>query len=244
MSTYAEASAAVSGEDDARHGMCAAPGCCLSGALTASTAGSKTWWCTVHFQLPHAEHDAATALIANRRELWKIARQLIDPARKDVDPAARGYRIGPGWPEKPMGAAPMKPRIRLESGTYVCQDDFITRRGKSARQAYDRWLNASLRDAFTKSTPAKPLRPARKSPPHRGKAIDIAAMTKAAPIKPPMYSESVVHQVPGVVSRPAYVPPLELRMRVARAAGVQPPLVSVSGAGPAGRSLGGREADE
>lgn len=108
MSTYAEASAAVSGEDDARHGMCAAPGCCLSGALTTSTTGSKTWWCTVHFQLPHAEHDAATALIANRRELWKIARQLIDPARKDVDPAALRARVKvlrPDlMPQKDMGS--------------------------------------------------------------------------------------------------------------------------------------------
>jgi hypothetical protein len=93
MSSYAEASAAVSGEDDSRHGMCAAPGCCLPGVLTTSTTGSKNWWCTVHFQLPHAEHDAATALIANRKELWHIARQLTNPERTGTDLATLRARV-------------------------------------------------------------------------------------------------------------------------------------------------------
>jgi len=104
MNSYAEASAAVSGEGESRHGMCAAPGCCLPGVLSPSTTGSKDWWCTVHFQMPRAEHDAATALIANRRELWQIARQLTNPEQPGADFAALRARVKVLRPDLVKGA--------------------------------------------------------------------------------------------------------------------------------------------
>lgn len=139
----------------------------------------------------------------------------------------------------------MKPRIRLcNTGNWMCRDDIVEMYGKTPRQAYLKWLGFSLRYAFKKRT-AKPLRRKQDAAPIKhGPSIDVARVHKAAPIELPPYSEALVRQVPGTLQRPAYVPPPELRMRAARAAGVQPPLVSVSGAGPAGRSLGGREADE
>jgi hypothetical protein len=139
----------------------------------------------------------------------------------------------------------MKPRIRLawDSG-WVCFDDTIEQHGSTPLQAYLNWSEFSQRYAFRKKT-AKPLRRKQDAAPIKhGPSIDVARVQKADPIEPPPYSEAIVRQVPGTLQRPAYVPPRNWRMAVERAAAVQPPMVSVSGAGPAGRSLGGHEDNE
>lgn len=78
MSAYAEASAAVSGNDTSRDGLCAASGCCLPGTMSTSTQGPKDWWCRLHFGASRADHDSITAHIANRRRLFQIAYQLVN----------------------------------------------------------------------------------------------------------------------------------------------------------------------
>lgn len=77
---YAEASAAASGADHhpGAYGMCAANGCCLPGTMSASTQGTNDWLCRLHFGAPRSEHDAITARIHNRADLFKAAFWLIN----------------------------------------------------------------------------------------------------------------------------------------------------------------------
>jgi len=135
----------------------------------------------------------------------------------------------------------MKPRIRIAwDGGWVCFDDMIEQHGSTPLQVYLNWSEFSKRYAFKKKT-AKPLRRTSKQfadkPAKHGPSINVRAEPKAAPREPPPYSESIVRQVPGTLQRPAYVPPRNWRMAVERAAAVQPPTISVSSAGPAGRTL-------
>jgi len=86
---YAEASAAVSGDEAPEApggwGMCAAPGCCLPGTMSTSTQGPKDWWCRVHFGAPRGEHASITAHISNRRALFRLAMDLLNPDVTSAD---------------------------------------------------------------------------------------------------------------------------------------------------------------
>src|SRR3546814_5786525 len=122
-----------------------------------------------------------------------------------------------------------KPRLkRLGPGNWQCADDALARCGKNADQAYHRWLMASLRQVMA-SPPKKRGRPLGSTkppeptpaPPATAKPVQ-AAPPQPAPPAMPTYPESIVHQVPGTRVRPAYVPPLPMRINIARAAQSQP----------------------
>lgn len=142
-----------------------------------------------------------------------------------------------------------KPRIRLTGkAVWQCADAHLARSGRSWKQAYDRWLLASLRDAEAKSAPASakqkkvaefrnsansaanpPLRQAGTALPKKaGKPITLKAAPKVEPIEQPRYHESAVKQLPGSLGRREYRPPVGLMRNMDRAAAVQRPLISIS----------------
>jgi len=87
MSAYADAAAAVSGNEPDRPGQCAASGCCLPGVMSTSTQGPKEWWCRLHFGAPRAEHDDITARAANRKQLLAAALRLTTLGTGEAIPA-------------------------------------------------------------------------------------------------------------------------------------------------------------
>lgn len=117
----------------------------------------------------------------------------------------------------------MKPCIKLLSpGKWQCFDAQTKRTGKSAKQAYDRWLAASRHvEARAK------LKPVRL--PHQN--LTIAKPRAVAPISMPDYHESIVQQVAGTRARPTYVPPAGLRINLARAAQAQGSVITPQGIG-------------
>lgn len=94
MSSYADASAAVNGEDTGSgYGLCCARGCTLPGVLSTSTQGPQQWYCRVHFGTPRADWDSITAHIANRRELFDLAYVLINGQKRANASSATRDRI-------------------------------------------------------------------------------------------------------------------------------------------------------
>lgn len=87
MSAYAEASAAVGGNESGGYGICAAFGCCLPGTMTASTQGGKDWHCRLHFGAPRSEFDDISARAQNRKALFTAAYWLVNrPKGEAVSP--------------------------------------------------------------------------------------------------------------------------------------------------------------
>lgn len=84
MSSYAEASAAVGGNESGGYGVCAAFGCCLPGTMSASTQGGKDWHCRLHFGAPRAEFDAISARAQNRKALFTAAYWLVNRPKGDT----------------------------------------------------------------------------------------------------------------------------------------------------------------
>lgn len=84
MSSYAEASAAVGGNESGGYGVCAAFGCCLPGTMSASTQGGKDWHCRLHFGAPRSEFDDISARVQNRKALFTAAYWLVNRAKGDA----------------------------------------------------------------------------------------------------------------------------------------------------------------
>ncbi|WP_445656845.1 hypothetical protein [Achromobacter sp. NCFB-sbj8-Ac1-l] len=84
MSAYAEASAAVGGNESGGYGICAAFGCCLPGTMTASTQGTKDWHCRLHFGAPRSEFDDISARAQNRKALFTAAYWLVNRPKGDT----------------------------------------------------------------------------------------------------------------------------------------------------------------
>ena len=83
MNSYAEASAAASGQEPQAYGLCAAYGCCLPGTLTMSTQGAQDWHCRLHFGAPRAEFDDISARAQNRKSLFTAAYWLVNRPKGD-----------------------------------------------------------------------------------------------------------------------------------------------------------------
>ena len=84
MNSYAEASAAVGGNEPGGYGLCAAFGCCLPGTLTMSTQGGKEWHCRLHFGAPRSEFDDISARAQNRKNLFMAAYWLVNRPKGDT----------------------------------------------------------------------------------------------------------------------------------------------------------------
>ncbi|CUJ00873.1 hypothetical protein [Achromobacter aegrifaciens] len=84
MNSYAEASAAVGGNETGGYGLCAAFGCCLPGTLTMSTQGAQDWHCRLHFGAPRSEFDDISARVQNRKALFTAAYWLVNRAKGDL----------------------------------------------------------------------------------------------------------------------------------------------------------------
>ncbi|MFY1969588.1 hypothetical protein ACOTHT_30780 [Achromobacter xylosoxidans] len=84
MSSYAEASAAVGGNESGGYGVCAAFGCCLPGSMSASTQGGKDWHCRLHFGAPRSEFDDISARVQNRKALFTAAYWLVNRPKGDT----------------------------------------------------------------------------------------------------------------------------------------------------------------
>lgn len=116
-----------------------------------------------------------------------------------------------------------KPRIiQIDNGKWQCSDAILTRTGKSAKQAYDRWLSATLHN----QAKAKLKRPRQ---PHQN--LTIAKPRKVAPIATPAYHESTVQRLAGTQPRKTYVPPKLMRLNGQRAAAHQGPMITPNGIG-------------
>lgn len=110
-----------------------------------------------------------------------------------------------------------KPRIKLIGrANWQCADKHLARCGKSWKQAYDRWLTASLRDAMARAQKPKPVQPVK------------TAVTSPAVVQQPSYPASVVRKVPGVAQRPSYSMPGGLKRNLERAVSAQQPLMTIS----------------
>lgn len=83
MTSYAEASAAASGNENRGYGLCAAFGCCLPGTLTMSTQGAQDWHCRLHFGAPRSEFDDISARAQNRKNLFMAAYWLVNRPKGD-----------------------------------------------------------------------------------------------------------------------------------------------------------------
>ena len=77
---YADESASVAGKQPGTNGLCCAPGCQLSGALSTSTSGGQQWYCRVHFGTPASDHNGITTRINSRVILYRIAGWLSNRA--------------------------------------------------------------------------------------------------------------------------------------------------------------------
>ncbi|MGQ4204172.1 hypothetical protein ACUALW_24725 [Bordetella bronchiseptica] len=84
MSSYAEASAAVGGNESGGYGVCAAFGCCLPGTMSSSTQGGKDWHCRLHFGAPRSEFDDISARVQNRKALFLAAYWLVNRSKGDT----------------------------------------------------------------------------------------------------------------------------------------------------------------
>ncbi|RIJ00273.1 hypothetical protein DXK93_27320 [Achromobacter sp. K91] len=146
------------------------------------------------------EQTARNAEIVQRRlggeTTGVLAREYgMTPTR--IGQLVRRHREKAGEiPARPRTKAPAKrekaaerirPRLRKdELGLWECFDAGMSRRGETPREAYDRWLNASLVSEFDKQLApyaakvAKAPEPIEPEQPYRGPVIVIPG-TKAAP---------------------------------------------------------------
>lgn len=129
-----------------------------------------------------------------------------------------------------------KPRLKLlRRANWQCADEHIGRCGKNPKQAYVRWLNASLRDAEARlRTPKQMGRPVGSRTVHRQPDIAVSdEISKlrniASPALAPKYSESEVQKLRGTAARPTYTPGKALRINIERAVKAQKPLVTPRG---------------
>jgi len=122
---------------------------------------------------------------------------------------ARPRTKKPAQREKP--AERIRPRLRKdELGLWECFDADMSRRGETPREAYDRWLNASLVGLFDKQ-------------------LSPYAAKMPKPVEPELPYRGPVTVVPGV--RPGQVLrlPQSLLLNGARARAAQPYTPSLSG---------------
>lgn len=167
------------------------------------------------------EQTARNAEIVQRRldgeATGDLAREYdVTPTR--IAQLVRRHREKAGEiPAKPRTKAPAKhekqaqrirPRLRkVELGLWECFDAGMSRRGETPREAYDRWLNASLVGLFDKQlAPYAPKAPEPEGP-YRGP----------------------VTVVPGVRQGQALRLPQSLLLNGARARAAQPYTPSLSG---------------
>lgn len=127
----------------------------------------------------------------------------------------------------------IKPRIiQVSPGVWECACSLVSQTGATSKQAYDRWLNASLIDAMANLHPIENTEPppaARSKP--VGRPITIKPVPTPLPVvkKQPEYHPSVVHVIPGTAVTKEYRPPAGLAVNLSRAAQSEPklsPLVS------------------
>lgn len=131
-----------------------------------------------------------------------------------------------------------KPRLKLlRRANWQCADEHIGRCGKNPKQAYVRWLNASLRDAEARlRTPKQMGRPVGSRTVHRQPDIAVSAENAnlhqiASPAPAPKYSESEVQKLRGTAARPTYTPGKALRINIERAVKAQKPMTTPHGKG-------------
>ncbi len=127
----------------------------------------------------------------------------------------------------------IKPRIvQVSPGFWECACDLVSQTGSTLKQAYDRWLGASLIDAMenlqqVNADMDNPISPEPKPKPKAGKPITIKAAPKPVtqPKLPPVkYHQSIVQAVPGTVATREYRPPTGLLINQLRAEQAEPKL--------------------
>ena len=145
--------------------------------------------------------------------------------------------------------ATLKPHIKkVTPTTWQCQDPYLRRCGTSWRQAYDRWLTASIKDAMAArqpeeghapdrqqrpaaATPGPALRQAGSAMPKKaGQPITVKKardVPRAAPIEQLTYPESMVQKILQPIDRPEYSPSVVMRDNLARAEAAQPALMTI-----------------
>lgn len=115
----------------------------------------------------------------------RVAQLVRRHREKAGEIPARPRTKAPARREKP--AERIRPRLRKdELGLWECFDAGMSRRGETPREAYDRWLNASLVSEFDKQLApyaakmAKAPETIEPEQPYRG-PITVIPGTKAAP---------------------------------------------------------------
>lgn len=117
----------------------------------------------------------------------------------------------PANPRTKKPAQRIRPRLRkVELGLWECFDSGMSRRGETPREAYDRWLKASLVDLFDKQL-----------------ATGAAKVTKMP--EPEEAYRGPVTVVPGMRQGQALRLPQSLLLNGARARAAQPYTPSLSG---------------
>jgi len=132
-----------------------------------------------------------------------------------------------------------RPRLRRNGlGGWDCTDGIVTRAAKTFQAAYHRWLGAALLQAQQKPveafTPPAAVKPVRKAPNGRGKSIEAVKPRPPAPVavdatQPVEPYAGPVTTLPGTAPRRALSLSPALQLNGARAAAVQPRMISIAG---------------
>ncbi len=146
------------------------------------------------------EQTARNAEIVQRRlsgeHTCDLAREYGVTATRIAQLVRRHREKAGEIPAKPRTKAPVKhekpaqrirPRLRKdELGLWECFDTAMSRRGETPREAYDRWLNASLVGLFDKQL-APYAAKASKEPeePYRGPVTVVPGVRMARPLRLP-----------------------------------------------------------
>jgi len=179
------------------------------------------------------EQTARNAEIVQRRldgETTGVLAREYDVTPTRIAQLVRRHREKAGEiPAKPRTKAPAKrekpaerirPRLRKdELGLWECFDAGMSRRGETPREAYDRWLNASLVSEFDKQLA-----------PYARKTESGQQMLPSAPPEPEQPYRGPITVIPGTKAAPRALtmsPAMALAAQRARAA--QDPLRSLAG---------------
>lgn len=132
----------------------------------------------------------------------------------------------------------VRPRLRKnELGSWECSGGGITRSAKTFQAAYHRWLGAAILQAQRRPaeafTPPAAVKPVRRQPNGRGKSIDAVKPPAAAPkvdlAEPIAPYAGPVTVLAGTAPRRELKLSATLQLNGARAAEVQPRMVSIAG---------------
>ncbi|WP_157664431.1 hypothetical protein [Bordetella genomosp. 9] len=201
----------------------------------------------------NAERDAGIRVLA------RSGVRHIDIAKQYGLSEGRVWQIIHGWePQREEGSSKLKgappttdtavidkapggvrPHLRkAESGLWECSDGVIARAAKTPQGAYQRWLTAAIADVQQKAKPAAWPTAAEVKPVARRQAT-VKGKTTTGVITPPRWAEppkdpmpaydGPVTVVPGTAPRRPLTLPTTLQLNGARAAAVQPRMISIAG---------------